>query len=262
MRLEDKITELGFTSEQGKLIRDHIISGNYIPLSNFNELNEQYKSLKSEITDARERLLGATTDAEKARSELKQFKTELKMQSFNRAIDQRILDFASEAQFQWHDPKLVRSLIDSTKVKEMENGSLFGLDDQLSQIRNERGFLTKDLESLPNSQPSESYTQDFTSGTPYSIDPKFHPIPVRSDLQPTQNLPIQGAPPVSHPQPGFVSSPSLQPQSGQYNTSPHPNYPPTVGELIQGQLRPVSQTEQVIQAGKQLAMQKYGKQSY
>jgi hypothetical protein len=239
MKLEDKITELGFTAEQGRAIRDHIIAGNYIPMETFNELNGQFKSLKLEAEDARTRLLGAASDAEKAKNELKQFKIEIKQQEFNRSVDQRILDFAAENGIQWHNPKLVRSLVDTTGIKEIEPGKLFGLDEQLATIKTEQSFLAKSIISEPvDSQHTPMYTDTAGSHAQVQQQPSSDTL-----------MFMQGAPPVGYPQAGFVPKQASQ-QSQMF---------PTLSEAIQGHARAQSQTERFMAEGKQIALQKYGR---
>jgi hypothetical protein len=251
MKLEDKITELGFTAEQGRAIRDHIIAGNYIPMETFNELNGQFKSLKIEAEDARTRLLGAASDAEKAKNELKQFKIEIKQQEFNRSVDQRILDFAAENGIQWHNPKLVRSLVDTTGIKEIEPGKLLGLDEQLATIKTEQSFLAKSIIPEPvDSRQSSNYTDTSytdTAGSRAQVQQQVQHIQqTQSD---NASVFMQGAPPVGYPQAGFVPQ-----QASQQN-----QVFPTLAEAIQGQARGQSQTERFIAEGKQIALQKYGK---
>jgi hypothetical protein len=233
MSLEETILELGFTSEQGKLIRDNIISGKYVPISAYNELSDKFKSLKVEADTARDKLLGVSSEADRAKSELKAFKQEIKMQSFNRAVDDRIANFAREQNVEWNDTGLVRSLIDLTTVKEMENGMLFGLDEQLGHILSEKSFLARAAQNqdeygqVPSMQTAsevlsgyDNSVQGIVSSGPGTIrmSPQSsvsHPYADASNQQPIsqqQQNPMQaaaqyminGAAPASRPVAGFT----------------------------------------------------------
>jgi hypothetical protein len=223
--------ELGFTSKQGKVIRDNIISGNYVPISAYNELSEKFKALKADTDTSRDKLLGVTKEAERARNELKALKNEIKMQTFNRAVEERILNFAREQNVEWNDSGLVRSLVDLATVKEMENGALFGLDDQLTKILSEKSFLARPAQAqgeFGNTQYQsqsevlggyDDSVQGIISAKPGTIrmstqQPQATVQPYadaqRSIQQQQAQMMIQGAAPASQPVAGFTPQQSYQ----------------------------------------------------
>ena len=121
----------------------------FIPKHRFDEVNEAKKQLEAELKDRDKQLADlkkAAGDNEELKKQIEQLQQENKEkeQSYQAKIrDMAVttaikLAVAGEA----HDPDLVASLIDKTKIEVDEEGNIKGgLDDQLKALREEKSFL-------------------------------------------------------------------------------------------------------------------------
>lgn len=121
----------------------------FIPKHRFDEVNEAKKQLEAELKDRDKQLADlkkAAGDNEELKQQIEQLQQENKEkeQSYQAKIrDMAVttaikLAVAGEA----HDPDLVASLIDKTKIEVDEQGQIkSGLDDQLEALREEKSFL-------------------------------------------------------------------------------------------------------------------------
>lgn len=121
----------------------------FIPKHRFDEVNEAKKQLEAELKDRDNQL----ADLKKAAGDNEELKKQIEqLQADNKAKEQeyqaRIRDMALTTAIKLavagdaHDPDLVASLIDKTKIEVDEQGQIkSGLDDQLKALREEKSFL-------------------------------------------------------------------------------------------------------------------------
>lgn len=123
--------------------------GNWFPKSKFDEVNEAKKQLESDLMNRDQQLtdlkksVGDNEDLKKQIEQLQtdnkkkdeEYQTKLKDMSVTTAIK---LAVASEV----HDPDLLLSILDKSKIEIDENGNIkTGLDDQVKSLRESKAFL-------------------------------------------------------------------------------------------------------------------------
>lgn len=131
----------------------------FIPKHRFDEVNEAKKQLEAQLAERDKQLselkkVAGDNEELKKRIEQLQQENKAKEQEYQAKIrDMTIttaikLAVAGDA----HDPDLVASLIDKTKIEVDENGNIkAGLDDQLKALRESKAFLF--VQKEPEPQP-------------------------------------------------------------------------------------------------------------
>ncbi|MBB6218667.1 vacuolar-type H+-ATPase subunit I/STV1 [Anaerosolibacter carboniphilus] len=128
---------------------DIVSNGNWIPKDKFNQLNEENKDLKSQLTD-RDKQLKDLEGKAKGNEELekqikdlqeqnkqttKGFETKIKELSITNAVK---LALAGQV----HDTDLVAGLLDKAKIELDESGNLKGgLEEQIKTLKESKSFL-------------------------------------------------------------------------------------------------------------------------
>jgi len=126
-----------------------VSDGNWIPKDKFNEINEAKKQAE-EVLKERDKQLADLKKAAESNEELR--KQIEQLQADNKAAaekyEARIKEMAITTAIklavagQVHDPDLVATLLDKTKIEIDESGNVkAGLDDQLKSLRESKGFL-------------------------------------------------------------------------------------------------------------------------
>lgn len=134
----------------------------YIPKSRFDEVNEAKKQLEStnaEYEKQLESLKSATGDSEELKKQIAQlqeqnkeketeYKEKIKDLQITNAIKAAVMGSV-------HDEELVAGLFDKTKLILGEDGKVSGLEEQVKQLKESKGFLFKEPEKRtePTKEP-------------------------------------------------------------------------------------------------------------
>lgn len=132
----------------------------FIPKHRFDEVNEAKKQLEEQLTDRDKQLAElkkSAGDNEELKKQIEQLQQENKEKE--QSYQAKIRDMAVTTAIKLavagdaHDPDLVASLLDKSKIEVDENGNIKGgLDDQLQALRETKSFLFVQKEQ-PNNQP-------------------------------------------------------------------------------------------------------------
>ena len=131
----------------------------FIPKHRFDEVNEAKKQLEAQLAE-RDRQLAelkkAVGDNEELKKQIEQLQKENKTKE--QEYQAKIRDMAVTTAIKLavagdaHDPDLVATLIDKSKIEVDEQGQIkSGLDDQLQALRESKGFLF--VQKEPEQQP-------------------------------------------------------------------------------------------------------------
>ena len=165
MNKEDLIA-MGLTEEQAKKVMDSL-DGNYVTKTQFNEVNEENKTLKKSVSD-RDKQLEDLKKSSGDNEELKKQIETLQQENANQKkahdaeMTQLRLDNAIDAALTAagaKNIKAVRALIDTSKVKVGEDGKLTGFDDLLSAVQKSDSYLfteKQQKQSFKGFQPGAS----------------------------------------------------------------------------------------------------------
>ena len=129
--------------------KDLVDSKDYIPKSRFDEVNEEKKDYKSQLKERdkqlkelkegykdNEELSAKIKELEEANSTMKEtYETKYKEMKKNNAIEKALE--GSKAK----NTKLVKALLDESKLKITDDGEVIGLDEQLKAIQKENDYL-------------------------------------------------------------------------------------------------------------------------
>lgn len=153
MDLKELLGEELYNQVMEKLGDKHKVAvvsdGNWIPKEKFNEVNEAKKQAEEALKE-RDKQLADLKKAAEGNEELK--KQIEQLQAENKAATEKyeakIKDMAVTTAIklavagQVHDPDLVATLLDKSKIEIDENGGIkTGLDDQIKALRESKAFL-------------------------------------------------------------------------------------------------------------------------
>lgn len=147
MKKEDLLA-MGLTEDQAKNVMDRL-DGDFVTKTRFNEINEELKTAKKSISDRDKQLEDlkksagdntaltqqiadlqrANADQQKAHDE------EIKALKFNNAIDLALT--AAKAK----NVKAVRAMLDDTKMKLGDDGTLTGFEEQIEALKKSDGYM-------------------------------------------------------------------------------------------------------------------------
>ena len=156
MNKEDLIA-MGLTEEQAKKVMDSL-DGNYVTKTQFNEVNEENKTLKKSVSD-RDKQLEDLKKSSGDNEELKKQIETLQQENANQKkaheaeMTQLRLDNAIDAALTAagaKNIKAVRALLDTSKVKVGEDGKLTGFDDLLSAVQKSDSYLFAEKQQKQN----------------------------------------------------------------------------------------------------------------
>jgi alanyl-tRNA synthetase len=139
---ESKLDEL--ISEINKELPKH-----FVPKSQYNDMAEAKKQLESDLKDRDKQLADlkkAAGDNEELKKQIEQLQTEnkAKEQEYQTKLRDMAVTTAIKLAVagQVHDPDLVATLLDKSKIEIDENGNIkAGLDDQIKVLRESKTFL-------------------------------------------------------------------------------------------------------------------------
>lgn len=167
MKLKEQLVSMGLTEEQAQKVIDEIIDGAYVPKSRFNEVNEELKTAKSTIAERDKQLKAlekAAGDNEDLQKQIKDLQKENKeqQQKHESEIAQMRLDNATDAALTAagaKNLKAVRSLLDASKLSLAGDGTVTGLNEQLTALRQSDGYLFNTQQKFKGYQPGASGDQ-------------------------------------------------------------------------------------------------------
>lgn len=130
----------------------------YIPKARFNEVNEENKSLKADVSERDKQLedlkkpSGDNAELKKQiealqtanREQQKAHEAEMNQLRLENAVDSALAAAGAK------NGKTVKALLQLDKVKLGEDGKLSGLDEQLSEIRKSDGYLFAEAQPAPS----------------------------------------------------------------------------------------------------------------
>lgn len=159
---KEALIAAGLTEEQAKKVMElhkAELNGNYIPKVRFDEVNEQLKTTKQELSNRDEQIAGlkkfegsSKELSEKVKAleaenkeKAKQFEAQLKETKLKNAVRASLGDSV-------FDPSLVMGLVDLSKVELNDNDEVkSGLKEQVETLKKEKAFLFKtDTTPKPN----------------------------------------------------------------------------------------------------------------
>lgn len=147
MKKEDLIA-MGLTEDQAKKVMDSL-DGNFVTKARFNEVNEENKTLKQSVTD-RDKQLEDLKKSSGDNAELKKQIETLQQQN----ADQKKAHDAEMAQLKLDNAidaaltaagakniKAVRAMIDTSKMKLGEDGTVEGLPDAIKAVQKSDSYM-------------------------------------------------------------------------------------------------------------------------
>lgn len=152
---KEALIAAGFTEEQAKKVMDlhkADINGNYIPKTRFDEINEQLKNIKTELTE-RDSQIASLKKFEGNSKELADKVKELQEQNkqkaaeFEKALKETKLKNAVRTSLgdSVFDSSLVMGLIDMRKIDLDDKDEVkSGLKEQVELLKKEKAFLFKE----------------------------------------------------------------------------------------------------------------------
>ncbi|MTI56148.1 phage scaffolding protein [Geosporobacter ferrireducens] len=160
---------------------DIVSNGNWIPKDKFNQLNEENKDLKSQLTERDKQLKdleGKAKGNEELETQLKdlqeqnkqttkEFEAKIKDLSISNAIKMALSG-------QVHDVDLVAELLDKAKIELDDKGNVkAGLEDQLKTLKESKSFLFVEKEAKPTFKGVKPVEGKDPSGNPISVGASF-----------------------------------------------------------------------------------------
>ena len=138
-----------------------IESGNYIPKSKFNEVNEALKTANTEIATRDTQLADLKKSAKGNEdlltkiNELQTANTTTKAEADKKIADLQKENAISEALYgaKARNPKAIKGMLDLTKV-EFKDGKVVGLDEQLAEIKKSDAYLFEAVKTTPGFNPA------------------------------------------------------------------------------------------------------------
>lgn len=160
------LTKAGIPAEQAQTVVDEfpeLIKDRYVPVARINELSEEIKSLKGQITDRDKQLKQLKDSAgdnealkaqiEKLQEDNKTTKADYegKMQElkFNSALDNALLKAHAL------DADLVKVKLNKDEIKLKEDGTLEGFEKQLGAVKKDYGYLFDNPVKIDGAKPGE-----------------------------------------------------------------------------------------------------------
>ena len=150
---KEVLTELGLTSEQvDKVLTAHAdsINGKFIPKSRFDEVNEQLKDVKGQVTERDTQIAGlkkfqGSADELKAKvTALQEANTKASEEYESKlASVQKTYAVRSAIGADAQDPDLLLKLIDMDSVSITGEGKALGVSEQIDTLRKDRPYLFK-----------------------------------------------------------------------------------------------------------------------
>jgi predicted nuclease with TOPRIM domain len=164
MKFKEKLTEKGFTAEQVQTITE-LMSGEFIPKSRFDEVNEENKTLKGTIGERDkqlEELKKVGGDNAALKEKIESLQAENKSLSEQHAkelrdlkVDNAITTALTAAGAK--NIKAVRALLSiDDKTELSEDGTIKGLADQIKALAKSDGYLFEGAKKLTGVAPGES----------------------------------------------------------------------------------------------------------
>lgn len=147
MNKEDLIA-MGLTEDQAKKVMDSL-DGNYVTKTRFNEVNEENKTLKKSVSD-RDKQLEDLKKSSGDNAELKKQIETLQQQNADQQkahdaeVAQLKLDNAIDASLTAagaKNIKAVRAIIDTSKMKLGEDGTVEGLPDAIKAVQKSDSYM-------------------------------------------------------------------------------------------------------------------------
>lgn len=171
------LIELGATEELAESVLKAIsaeITGNFIPKSRFDEVNQAKKNaeeLLKERDGQLEALKKSNVDLEQLRAEIsklqetnktaaEEYQANIKKMQLDNAIDLALRDARAK------NSKAVRSLLDFDGVKLDNDGTLSGLEEQLNKLKQSEGYLFDSVEQQPAAKITGYVPADGHGGIP------------------------------------------------------------------------------------------------
>lgn len=164
MTLEEFVKGLGLADDkQAESVASlkKLLDGEFVTKARFNELNEEKKTLITQLADRDkqlETLKNSKGDADAFKAEIKKLQesnatekaeheAKVKELQFNNAIKLAITDKAQ-------DVDIVSGLFNKTKLILGEDGKVTGLDEQIKTLQESKPFLFKPDAKAPNYNPN------------------------------------------------------------------------------------------------------------
>lgn len=147
MKKEDLIA-MGLTEDQAKKVMDSL-DGNFVTKARFNEVNEENKTLKQSVADRDKQLedlkksSGDNAELKKQIETLQQQNTDQK-KAHDAEMAQLKLDNAIDAALTAagaKNIKAVRAMIDTSKMKLGEDGTVEGLPDAIKAVQKSDSYM-------------------------------------------------------------------------------------------------------------------------
>jgi hypothetical protein len=126
-----------------------VSDGAWIPKDKFNEVNEAKKKLEGDLTERDKQLSDlkkSVGDNEALKGQISKLQEDNKTATEKYAKDMKDLQLNTALKLalsgEAHDPDIVSSLLDKTKIEINEDGSIKGgLEDQVKSLRESKAFL-------------------------------------------------------------------------------------------------------------------------
>lgn len=156
MKKEDLIA-MGLTEDQAKKVMDSL-DGDFVTKARFNEVNEENKRLKQDVSDRDKQLetlkksTGDNADLQKQIADLqkanadqkKAHEAEMNKLKLDNAVDAALVAAGAK------NGKAVRALFDEAKFKLKDGGEVEGLADAIKAVQKSDPYLFAEKQTQPN----------------------------------------------------------------------------------------------------------------
>jgi len=148
----------------------------FIPKEKFNTVNEEAKDLKAQLGERDGQLaqlkekVADNSELIKQIEELQAENKRVKEEAESKAAKQRF-DFALELKlrdYKSKNPKAVKALIDTEKLKLNDDETFTGLDEQIKALKESDGYLFGEDKVTGTGEPAPSQTKDYKGKNPWS----------------------------------------------------------------------------------------------